>query len=621
MNRHSIFTLAVVIAALATTKVRAQNELWWEGGNGNFVDSNYTNETAEPDLTDQPPGATDYIHIGLDSNLTLAESRGVGRLRVGQNQTVGGKGAGTLTVTGNGTELGITAGLDFPDFGLLIGNQFNGTVNLEEGALITVNQLVAVGAGNNNTATGTLNVRTGGRLTINAGNLNIGDRTPNNNGNKGVVNIDDSTSVIELIGSGSDILLGVRQRTGMYNQTAGTVTMHDSIEIGPNGGSSNGSTFTISGGSVSTGVGGNGNIFIGLGASQNATMNISGTADVNVGNRFLIGGSASDTVFGTTPQVAKGFTNHSSGTLDIDVDMRIGDSFESAASEGTYNLSGTGVITTNVAALPADPLTTSNIIGRRGIGRFIQTGGTANFNSPLEIGNREATGATIIAANGLYKISAGDLNVNAPTTTWPLGLDIAPNGTGEFRVVGDDATIDVTGDFAISSTANGNGTLAFELETGDLLSQINVTGAATFNDGSILTLDVTNAAPSQSSYDLLAAASIVDSGISFSGPAGWGYEIVTVGSGQVLRIAAGLAPELAGDHNKDGVVDAADHVAWRKLDIDGPAGYTDFVENFNEPTAGAGGRAGGGQVPEPTSAGLLLIAMSTIIGGGAIRRR
>jgi len=197
-------------------------------------------------------------------------------------------------------------------------------------------------------------------------------------------------------------------------------------------------------------------------------------------------------------------------------------------------------------------------------------------------------------------------------------LNIAPNGTGEFRVVGDDATIDVTGDFAISSTANGNGTLAFELETGDLLSQVNVAGIATFNVGSILAFDVSNAAPTQTSYELLTAASIVDSGIDFNGPAGWGYEIVSGGLGQILRIADGLGPDLPGDHNLDGVVDAADYVAWRKLNIGGAQGYDDFVEHFGETAPGAGG---GGQVPEPTAACMLMLAGLLGLSSRQCRRR
>jgi hypothetical protein len=64
-----------------------------------------------------------------------------------------------------------------------------------------------------------------------------------------------------------------------------------------------------------------------------------------------------------------------------------------------------------------------------------------------------------------------------------------------------------------------------------------------------------------------------------------------------------------GDHNGDGIVDAADYVAWRKSDIDGPQGYTDFYENFGEGTVGSSPANSGG-VPEPST---LFLAMLSLI--------
>jgi hypothetical protein len=62
-----------------------------------------------------------------------------------------------------------------------------------------------------------------------------------------------------------------------------------------------------------------------------------------------------------------------------------------------------------------------------------------------------------------------------------------------------------------------------------------------------------------------------------------------------------------GDHNNDGVVDAADYVAWRKTEIDGEEGYNDFVENFGE----GGNGSGSGGVPEPSTFVLVLAALTT----------
>ena len=93
----------------------------------------------------------------------------------------------------------------------------------------------------------------------------------------------------------------------------------------------------------------------------------------------------------------------------------------------------------------------------------------------------------------------------------------------------------MNGNFAASNTASGAATLSYKLESGDLLSMITATGAATFAAGTSLVLDDSAASPTQTVYDLLTATSITDSGIAFTGPAGWSYRIVAGGNGQVLQ--------------------------------------------------------------------------------------
>jgi hypothetical protein len=69
------------------------------------------------------------------------------------------------------------------------------------------------------------------------------------------------------------------------------------------------------------------------------------------------------------------------------------------------------------------------------------------------------------------------------------------------------------------------------------------------------------------------------------------------------------------DFNKDGKVDAADYVYWRKTN--GPAGdYTLFVRNFGNTRGGelGAGSIGDSPVPEPTAAILLLIGLPFAIG-------
>jgi hypothetical protein len=73
-----------------------------------------------------------------------------------------------------------------------------------------------------------------------------------------------------------------------------------------------------------------------------------------------------------------------------------------------------------------------------------------------------------------------------------------------------------------------------------------------------------------------------------------------------------------GDFNEDGFVDAADYVAWRKVD-NSEIGYDAFVQHFGETIPGGSPNAGGsGGVPEPSS--LLLVALGSVLAI-VVRRR
>ncbi len=617
MTRHIKLFATLIVVLVVSSSAQAQKVIFWQGGPGVLTDSNYSDGT-NPNIG---PGSTDYLNIGNGGVVTFSSSAGFGRLRVGHNQAPGGQGAGTLTVSGAGNLLELTLGAAAPNGGIWVGNTNDGLVNVQDGAELKSSRLVVVGAGDSGTATGTMNIKTGGILTVSDGNLSIGDRAANGeNGEAGVVNLSDAASSIAIKGAGADMAIGSRARPGTYNQTDGTVTINDTVDLAPQTGSSVGSTFSISGGTLTTGVGTSataGNFFMGRGASVGATVNISGTAILNVGNRFLMGGTDAAT---TPTAIASGVVvNQSGGTLNTDLDLRVADAFISPTSDATYNFSG-GVINS----------TTGGLVGRQGTGKFIQTGGTANFNGTVSIGNRETV--TTTTANGLYKISAGALNITGtaptPPATQQVALNIAPNGTGEFRVVGDDATIALTGDLIVNSTANGTGKLAFELEGGDLLSQISVTGNATFNASSILAFDTTNASPTQASYNLLTAASITNSGLVFSGPSGWTYQIVAGGNGQILQAVQGGPVGVDGDYNNNGVVDAADYVLWRnggplQNEVDNPGtvsdgDYTAWRARFGKTTNGAGSGTQVAAVPEPVS---FLLWVSAAVAMATVRRR
>jgi hypothetical protein len=93
-----------------------------------------------------------------------------------------------------------------------------------------------------------------------------------------------------------------------------------------------------------------------------------------------------------------------------------------------------------------------------------------------------------------------------------------------------------------------------------------------------------------------------------------GVDVVLIGHSSV-------SGGLTGDYNNDGKVDAADYVLWRKNDINGAQGYTDWRNNFGA-MAGSGAGSGlalaAGAVPEP---GAIALALVAIVGGALMRRR
>jgi hypothetical protein len=142
-----------------------------------------------------------------------------------------------------------------------------------------------------------------------------------------------------------------------------------------------------------------------------------------------------------------------------------------------------------------------------------------------------------------------------------------------------------------------------------------------------LAFDTSLATPTQSSYELLTATDVIDSGLVFNGPAGWSFDIIAGGNGEILRAVQNGPAGVAGDYNGNGTVDAADYVLWRnggplqnEIHNSGTVGQEDYTEwrsRFGN-TSGAGSGVNAGQVPEPASAALVLVAMFSLTG---FRRR
>ncbi len=663
MNR-CLQLMWIGVAAISTVQVQAA-DVFWMSGTGNLTDSNYSDGVS----TNLAPQEADVLFLGNSGVV----SHSVGgftlyqKLRVGHDlATPGGVGPATLTVN-NGAQLNLTSAGGGANASLIIGGGTNtagsgvdGTLNIDgAGSSVTSAQLVQIGFGGNANANATVNITDGGSLTATSGNINLGERAGNaTSGLPGHLNISGASSTLTISVASADLNVGVRAASS-YVQTGGTATIGDAIVVGNN--EAHGSSFSVSGGdvtskSVTIGQSANNatgsitgdaiinvttnNFNVGLNSAQGASLLVADNAAINVlatttdpagnGNVFIGRGTSSNTTFtmtGGTIDTGRNFLlgngsgvigvvgNQSGGTITTTLNFVVNDS----DGDTTYNLSGNGAIVVNGLM---------NVGRRVATGVMNQTGGSVTSALGIAVGNAESTD-TALWGTGIYNVSGGTITANQ--TTGPA-LRIAPQGTGTFRVIGDDATINVNGDALINANGDAQGTLAYQLEAGDLLSMINVTGTATFNAGAILNFDTSLASPTQTSYDLLTAAVIDDLGIAFSGPAGWGYQIVDGLNGKILRAVQGIAPVLLGDFNNDGKVDAGDYVTWRKNDgpnaslpnddgaTDQAARFTLWRANFGNPP-GAGASLEGAQVPEPASLALVLIGVAALASSSRRRSR
>ena len=463
------------------------------------------------------------------------------------------------------------------------------------GSKVTSAQLVQIGFGDKSTANATVKITNGGSLVTTTGNINLGERNAVGSGVPGHLEISDAASSITITPASASLNVGVRA-TSTYLQSDGTVSV-GAITIGQN--SANNSSMTINGGTLSTKTGGvvlvgtnsnqnsslnvggtavlnlASNITVGDTTAQNPSLTVSGNADINIpgtasaGNIFIGRGTSSGASFtmtggtidlgnhflmgtATSPGATGIVGTQSGGTITTTNNFVLADSFGAS----TYSLSGTGAINANGLV----------IVGRQSAAAEMnQTGGSVTATLGVNVGNAQ-NATTTLWGTGTYNVSAGTITTGLPsgiTTTF----SIAPQGTGTFRVIGDDATIKVNGNMAVNAPVGGQGTLAYRLEAGDLLSMIDVSGTATFNSGSILWFDTSLAAPTQTTYDLLTAATITDSGITKNFPVNWDYRIISGGNGQILQAFQSASPGLPGDFNNDNKVDSSDYATWRKNEV------------------------------------------------------
>ncbi|MBN8457204.1 MAG: autotransporter-associated beta strand repeat-containing protein [Verrucomicrobia bacterium] len=206
-----------------------------------------------------------------------------------------------------------------------------------------------------------------------------------------------------------------------------------------------------------------GDFNIGDVGSSSGTLNIQDTASLSVGTGGgLFVGSANGS--GST---ASGVINQSAGTVTVNstTDGRLvlggRNSAAGTGGSGTYNLSGTGLLTNAGNAF----------IGGYGTGTVNQTGGTWNNVGWVSIARQ--TNST-----GTYSISAGQIN----QTGGGMGIIVGELGAGTLTVSGSGAVAtSATGVVRVGNNASSNGTVNLNGGTITTAKVDTAGGTSTFN--------------------------------------------------------------------------------------------------------------------------------------------
>lgn len=495
------------------------------GGNGTYTLSAGTLSVGNDILDNGTTGTSNFFIDGLEAAYTLTVSGndikvdnfGVGQTSAGSfthesgltvtvnnNLSIGAVGVastyrmtgGTLNVGGNITGgVGSNLYIDATSYGLTVGGGNITVDNFGVGQIsagMFTNTAGLTTTVNNNLSIGASGAASTVRIT--GGTLNVGgDITGSGTGN---LYIDGLQSAYTLTVGGGNI--GVARfavgnnggSTGEFTLAAGGPTILSEWQyIGYSGTG----TFNHTGGTNSV-TNGTAAIYVGYGATGIGTYNLSGTGLLQAG--YLRVG-----------EKGMGTFNHSGGTVTVTPNDLIVGRF--LGSTGIYNLSGSGILSAPVEFVGGrstdansdgmggtgtlnqsggiNTVTNDLYIGaREGAGEYNLSGGTLSINDDVFIGfsstgtfatgtfNQDEASATSsvsvgddlgigwdAGSNGTYTISAGTLDVDGT-------LFVGNSGTGLFKIIGDQASIELDG-----YSQNAASTLEFDING---ISPINVDG-------------------------------------------------------------------------------------------------------------------------------------------------
>jgi hypothetical protein len=283
----------------------------------------------------------------------------------------------------------------------------------------------------------------------------------------------------------------------------------------------------------------------------------------------------------------------------------------------TFHTSGRTIVNNTIQDSPGVP----NNIG-------LENGANVTFNGPQNtngnftiigtnstaIINGTRTGSGTVAVNGTNsrlfvngaKIGAGAVSTNATGTLAGIG-SIDGNVTNSGTIAPGDETLapgTLTLNGNVTNVADSRWLIGLDGTTSGML---DIGGNVDLS--AVDSLDVVGTGTGSSW--LIATYGGTLNGTFDNITPGYDVDYSTIGELRLVTVAV----DLPGDHNRDGTVDAADYVAWRKLPNSfggDPDGYDDWQENFGS----SGPGAGGGAVPEPAS---MLLVVWAIVGLAAAR--
>jgi hypothetical protein len=282
-----------------------------------------------------------------------------------------------------------------------------------------------------------------------------------------------------------------------------------------------------------------------------------------------------------------------------------------------YSLAGSGVY-----RLEADSGNAAiNVLQAATAGKH-QFQGRVQLGSPTTV---STSGAAQLEFNDEVDLAGKSLTIQGNVEFNHSVVDSV--GTGSISGSGSLGTAGNTG-FAGNITFNGIFPIDIDSQNTDRFS---ISGTA--NLTGTISVDVLNNFTPSGAYTIVSAGNLINGGLTLGGPdAGLFSLSVTTGAGGTVQLLATSAG-VAGDYNRNGVVDAADYVLWRETDGDAVAAgtgadgdgngvingadYTFWRARFGN--TAASGNGAGAAVPEPEC--IALIAFAALIGAARLRRQ